>query len=77
MDSPLDDETERVGIANLLSNKYDTLYNPVPSVKEELKNINDKIKSKLFLYNEIEHIISAQEIKYFMRTKQMEMGQTL
>ncbi len=59
----MNDRTEPKDKAELFTDKYSTLYNLVPSDKEELFSIKKKIKEELLLYKDSEHIITVYEVR--------------
>ncbi len=56
-----DDNTK--GIAQVFSEKYQKLYNCVPSDMDELKAIKEKIRIDLQRYHSDEHVIAINEMK--------------
>ena len=59
----MDDRIESKDIADLLTDKYSTLYNSVPSDKEELFSIKERIQDELVQYTDSEHIITVHEVR--------------
>ncbi len=59
----VDGETESKGIAQVFSEKYQKLYNSVPSDMDELKAIKEKIRIDLQRYHSNEHVITVNEMK--------------
>ncbi len=54
----MNDSSEPKYLADLLTDKYSTLYHSVPSDEEELCSIKKKIKEELLQYKDSEHIIT-------------------
>ncbi len=61
--SHMNDRTEPKYMAELLTDKYSTLYNYVPSDEEELCTIKNKIKEEFLQYKDSEHIITVYEVR--------------
>ncbi len=59
----MNDRTESKDITELLTDKYSTLYNSVPSDDEELCSIKKKIKEELLQYKDCENIINMFEVR--------------
>ncbi len=51
----VDDATENGQIADVFSQKYNALYNSVPSDNEEMMRIKHSIQKNLLKYNNTEH----------------------
>ncbi len=58
----VDDTTENGQISDVLSQKYNGLYNSVPSDNEEMMRIKHSIRKDLLKYNNTEHVVTISEV---------------
>ncbi len=59
----VDAETESKGITQVFSEKYQKLYNSVPSDMDELKAIKEKIRIVFPRFHSDKHVIAVNEMK--------------